>query len=184
MIGWLERGRAHGPVTRAAAHAQQHAGSLGRARQERRTTDDLDEAPLTAHLLEVLEEPRQPVVGAGARHAHLWTCVTKFEPVIENARIGQGLSRERGAQVVVVWAHRATHLYRRPVPQLQQLERLDGGAGHDDYGPAEKCFSSANVLLVPLKCWTSSNPIRTECKKITAPLASPNSRRAVQPAMG
>ena len=145
MMGGLERGSAHGPVTRAAAHAQQHAGSRGRARQERRTADDVDDAPLTAHLLEVLEVPRQPVVGAGARPAHVWTCVTEFEPTVENARIGQGLSPERGAEGVAVRGHRATHPHQRPVTRLQQPEWLDGGAGHIDYRPVEKCFSSACV---------------------------------------
>ena len=90
MMGWLERGRAHGPVTHAAAHAQQRAGSCGRARQERRTADDLDEAPLTAHLLEVLEEPRQPVVGAGARNAHLCTCGQNLSRLSST----QGLARD------------------------------------------------------------------------------------------
>ena len=145
MMGGLERGRAHGPVTRAAAHAQQHAGSRGRARQEQRTVDDVDEAPLSAHLLEVLVEPRRPVLGAGVRPAHVWTCVTEFEPIVENARIGQGLSRERGAEGVAVRGHRATHPHQRPVTRLQQSEWLDGGAGHVDYRPAEKCFSSACV---------------------------------------
>ena len=144
-MGGLERGSAHGPVTRAAAHAQQHAGSRGRARQERRTADDVDDAPLTAHLLRVLEVPRQPVVGAGARPAHVWTCVTEFEPTVENARIGQGLSRERGAEGVAVRGQRATHPHRRLVTRLQQPERLDGGAGRDDYRLAERCFSSARV---------------------------------------
>ena len=145
MVGSLERGRAHGPATRATAHTQQRARSRGRARPEQRTGHGLDGAPLTAHLLEVLEEPRRLVLVTDARPHADTGLRTEFCAHVVNDSVGQGMSRERGAQGVALRVHRVTHPYRRPVTRLQPLERLDGGAGRDDYRPAEKCFSSACV---------------------------------------
>ena len=74
-----ERNRDSGPATRAAAHAQQHAVSRGRARQRQRTVEDLEQANRLAHLLEVLEELRRPVVGIRARHTRLGPCGQNFD---------------------------------------------------------------------------------------------------------
>ena len=74
IVARVKGHRDNGPATRAAALAQQRAGSGRRARQERRTADDLDEAEPAAHLLEVLDKLRRPVVGTRARTARLWPC--------------------------------------------------------------------------------------------------------------
>ena len=63
-----------GPATCGAVHAEQRSGSLGRACQERRTAAYLEQAPKCAHLLEVLEELRRPVVGSRTRPARIWPC--------------------------------------------------------------------------------------------------------------
>ena len=147
--------RDNGPAARTSALAQRRAGSRGRARQEQRTDHELDDAPLQAQLLEVLEEPCRPVVDTGARLARLWTCVTKIEPNVDNERVGQVMSRERGALGVAVRVHRATHPHQRPVTRSQQPGRLEGGAGRLGCGRCRRCFSSAcdseNGVRVGLK---------------------------------
>ena len=144
----------------------------------------VDEVPVSAHLLQVLEEPWRPVVGGVARPAEKWTCVTKFEPILVSARIGQGVSRERGAHDPAGRAHRATHLHRQPVTRLEQLERLRGGAGRVDYHRMERCFSSAYVHVVSAKGCTSSGAIEMVPEMVPAPRASSNSQLAAWPGFG
>ena len=79
IVARVEGHRDNGPATRAAAHAQQRAVSRGRARQRQRTVEDLEQAPRFAHLLEVLEELRRPVVGTRARHMRLGPCGQNFD---------------------------------------------------------------------------------------------------------
>ena len=79
IVARVEGQRDNGPVTHAKAHAQQRAGSRRRARQQQRTAEDLVEAEPVAHLLEVLEELRRPVVGIRARHTRLGPCGQNFD---------------------------------------------------------------------------------------------------------
>ena len=172
-------------LRRARQHTlSSRSSNCGRARQEQRTDHELDDAPLQAQLLEVLEEPCRPVVDTGARLARLWTCMTKFERNVENERVGQVISRERGALGVAVRVHRVTHPYWRPVTWSQQPGRLEGGAGRLDCGRCRRSFSSAVVLSVSVKCWahggaTSAAPIRPARRT-----AVPRFQLAVRAAMG
>ena len=90
IVGRVEGHRDNGPATRAAALAQQRAGNRRRAQQQRRTVVDLAQAPRLAHLLEVLEELRRPVVGTRARHTLLGSCGQNFDTF----SITCGLARE------------------------------------------------------------------------------------------
>ena len=66
--------RDDGPATCRSTHAEQRSGNLGRAWQERRTAAYVEQAPPIAHLLEVLEELRRPLVGSRTRPARIWPC--------------------------------------------------------------------------------------------------------------
>ena len=79
IVARVEGQRDNGPVTHASALAQWCAGSRRRAQQQQRTEVDLEQAPLLAHLLEVLEELRRPVVGTRARHTRLGSCGQNFD---------------------------------------------------------------------------------------------------------
>ena len=127
----------------------------------------------------------QPVVGAGARPAHLWTCVTKFEPFLVSARIGQGLSRERGAQGVAVRVHRVTHYHRPLMTRPQRPWRQQVGVGHLDCGRWRRCFWDAVGKPVSMKGWAygdafcgqpSSVPRRTAVRKVQRSGRSLNAR--------
>ena len=68
---------------------------------------------------------------------------TELEAERRYERVGQGMSRERGALGVAVRARRSPYLHRRPVTRSQQPKRREGGAGHRDCGSCRRCFSSA-----------------------------------------
>ena len=74
VVARVKGHRDNGPAARTLALAQRCAGNRRRARQQRRTVVDLAQAPLLAHLLEVLAELCRPVVGIRAHPARLWPC--------------------------------------------------------------------------------------------------------------
>ena len=84
-----EGNRENGPVARAAAHAQQHAGKRQSARQQKRTAEDLLDVARLAHLLEVLGELRQLVVGARARRTEIWACGQNMSANVDNEAVGR-----------------------------------------------------------------------------------------------
>ena len=166
IVARVEGHRDNGPATRAAALAQQRASSRRRARQEQRTADDLDEAGPTAHLLEVLEELRQPLVGTRARPARRWPCGQNFEQTSRT----RGLAREwRENAARWVWRFErvaARTLKRRPVAGPQQPRRREGGA--------------PRARLVAKTEWLLAADART---KLTASpnVAAPTRLRVAQP---
>ena len=101
IVARVEGHRDNGPATRAAALAQQRAGSSRRAQQQRRTVEDLEQAPPFAQLLEVLEKLRRP--GACSR-AHLdspWACGQNLKQNVDTRELARE-SRNRTAR----WAWR------------------------------------------------------------------------------
>jgi hypothetical protein len=90
IVHRVEGHRDSGPATRAAAHAQQRAGSRGRARLRQRTFEDVVGAPRLACILDILEELRRPVSCTGARPHDSLACRTAFDTNV-NLR---GLARE------------------------------------------------------------------------------------------
>ena len=94
----LEGHSENGPARRAAAHAQQHTGSDGRAGQAQRTAGDLDEATRTARLLDIVEERRRPVSGIDARPTSTLALQTDSRSNVDERGLKQGVSRERGAR--------------------------------------------------------------------------------------
>ena len=172
-------------LRRARQHTlSSRSSNCGRARQEQRTDHELDDAPLQAQLLEVLEEPCRPVVDTGARLARLWTCVTKFEPNIENERVGQVMSRERGALGVAVRVRRATHPHQRPVTRSHQPGRLEAGADRLDCGRCPKCYSSAVVPSVSVQGWAHGGATSAEPVRPARRTASPRFQAAARAAVG
>ena len=101
IVARVEGQRDNGPVTRAAAHAQQCAGSRRRARQQQRTAEDLADAEQVAHLLEVLEELHRPVVGTRARPARCWPCGQNLKQNVDTRELAREC-RESAAR----WAWR------------------------------------------------------------------------------
>ena len=97
-----------GPATCGAAHAEQRSGSLGRAWQERRTAAYVEQAPPFAHLLEVLEELRRPVVGSRTRPARIWPCAQNLSQRSRTAVLAKEC-RESRAQ----WAWRFERIVAR-----------------------------------------------------------------------
>ena len=98
----LEGHGENGPARRAAAHAQQHTGSDGRAGQAQRTAGDLDEATRTARLLDIVEEPRRPVSGIDTRLTSTLALQTDSRSNVDVRGLKQGVSRERGARGAAV----------------------------------------------------------------------------------
>ena len=124
----IEGHRDSGPATRAAAHAQQCAGSRGRARQRQRTVEDLEQAPRFAHLLEVLEELRRLVVGTRARHTRLGPCGQNVEAFSRTQGLGR-VSRAPDTKVSlfrqiintdVTFMPRDTYSAPRPTPEVHR----------------------------------------------------------------
>ena len=139
----LEGHRDNGPVTRAAAHAQQHAGNRERARQQQRTADEVDDSARLARLHEVLEELRQLAVGALARLTEIWACGQNLSTNVDNERLGRE-RRESAAR----WAWRFEYAVARTLSgglwrDCSNMVLADNGAGHVKCRRSPMCFSSA-----------------------------------------
>ena len=81
-------------------------------------------------------------------------------------------------------AHRVTHHYWRPVTRSQQPGRLEGGAGRLDCGRCRRCFSSAVVPSVSVKCWAHGGATSAEPVRPARRTASPRFQAAARAAVG
>ena len=142
--------REGGPATRAAAHAQQRAGSSRLARRKWRTFADVDGAPRLARLLEVLVELVRPGSCTAARTQlapAAWTKICARPRII-------GLAREYRASAAR-WAWRLERVAVRTCKGAQprccsMLQRHDSQAGCRDGCCCGNGYSSA----CPSRCWS------------------------------
>ena len=101
IVARVKGHRPNGPATHTSALTQRRAGNRRRARQQRRTVEDLAQAPRLAHLLEVLEELHRPVVGTRARPARCWPCGQNLKQNVDTRELAREC-RESAAR----WAWR------------------------------------------------------------------------------
>ena len=141
----------NGPVRRAAAHAQQRAGSSRLARRKWRTFADVDGAPRLARLLEVLVELVRPGSCTAARTQLAPAAWTKNMRTSKNQRVGQGMSRERGALGLAVRARRSPHLQRRAATLLQHAPAAETFTLAAATAGRQQHFSGAKAALQRLQ---------------------------------